>query len=212
MKHAHTFRKLALPIAALAATLALASCGTSASAVQNTNGMGGSSTATAASGAPAAGDKNEADTLFATMMIPHHAQAIEMADLALSQATDPKVKALAPKIKGAQGPEITRMSGWLTGWGAPVPSTAGGSGMSSMSGMGEQTGGMMSAQEMSDLGAATGAAFDRMWLKMMITHHEGAVSMAKDEVDQGANPEARKLAQAIIDGQSAEIAEMRSSL
>jgi uncharacterized protein (DUF305 family) len=211
----HTLRKLALPLAALAASLALASCGTSASAVQNTNGMGGSSTATAtataASGAPAAGDKNEADTLFATMMIPHHAQAIEMADLALSQATDPKVKALAPKIKGAQGPEITRMSGWLTGWGAPVPSTAGGSGMSSMSGMGEQTGGMMSAQEMSDLGAATGAAFDRMWLKMMITHHEGAVAMAKDELAQGANPEAKQLAQAIIDSQSTEIAEMRST-
>lgn len=205
-------RTLALPTAALAAALILASCGTGASAVQNTNGMGGSSTATAASGGPAAGDKNEADTLFATMMIPHHAQAIEMADLALSQATDPKVKALAPKIKGAQGPEITRMSGWLTGWGAPVPGTAGGSGMSGMSGMGEQTGGMMSAEQMTDLGAATGPAFDRMWLKMMITHHEGAVAMAKDELDQGANPEAKKLAQAVIDGQSAEIAEMRSSL
>lgn len=205
-------RTLALPTAALAAALILASCGTGASAVQNTNGMGGSSTATAASGGPAAGDKNEADTLFATMMIPHHAQAIEMADLALSQATDPKVKALAPKIKGAQGPEITRMSGWLTGWGAPVPSTAGESGMAGMPGMGEQTGGMMSAQEMTDLGAATGPAFDQMWLKMMITHHEGAVAMAKDELDQGANPEAKKLAQAVIDGQSAEIAEMRSAL
>jgi len=209
----HTLRKLALPLAALAATLALAGCGTTASAVQNTNGMSGSSTATGASGGPAVGDKNAADTLFATMMIPHHAQAIEMADLALSQAIDPKVKALASKIKGAQGPEITRMSGWLTGWGAPVPGTAGGSGMAGMPGMGEQTGGMMSAQEMTNLGAATGPAFDRMWLKMMITHHEGAVAMAKDELaDKGANPGARKLAQAIIDGQSAEIAEMRSSL
>lgn len=206
-------RTLALPTAALAAAVILASCGTGSDGVHETTGVGGaSSTATAVSGAPAAGDKNEADTLFATMMIPHHAQAIEMADLALSQATDPKVKALAPKIKGAQGPEITRMSGWLTGWGAPVPGTAGGSGMSGMSGMGEQTGGMMSAQEMADLGAATGPAFDRMWLKMMITHHEGAVAMAKDELDQGANPEAKQLAQAVIDSQSTEIAEMRSAL
>lgn len=206
-------RTLALPIAALAAAVILTSCGTGADGVRDTSGEGGSSSSpTAASGVPATGDKNEADIDFASMMIPHHAQAIEMADLALSQATDPKVKTLAPKIKGAQGPEITRMSGWLTGWGAPVPSTAGGSGMAGMPGMGEQTGGMMSAQEMGDLGAATGPAFDRMWLKMMITHHEGAVAMAKDELDQGANPEARKLAQAVIDGQSAEIAEMRSSL
>ncbi|NMM23670.1 MAG: DUF305 domain-containing protein [Phycicoccus sp.] len=206
MTHAHTFRKFALPVAALAAALALTSCGADSAAVRDTSG------AAASAGAAAVGDKNEADTLFATMMIPHHAQAVEMADLALTNATDPKVKALASKIKGAQGPEIARMSGWLTGWGEPVPGTAGGSDMSGMSGMGDETGGMMSEQQMTDLGAAKGPGFDRMWLQMMITHHEGAVAMAKDELDKGTNPEAKQLAQAIIDGQSAEIAEMRSSL
>ena len=209
----HTLRTLALPIAALTATLALTSCGTSSNGVRNTTGMGGaSSSAPVASGTPAVGDKNKDDTLFATMMIPHHAQAIAMADLALKQATDTKVMALAPKIKGAQGPEIARMSGWLTGWGAPVPGTAGGSDMSGMSGMGGETGGMMSAQQMTDLGTAKGSAFDRMWLRMMVIHHQGAVAMAKVELTQGANPEAKQLAQAIIDSQSAEIAEMSSIL
>ena len=150
--------------------------------------------------------------MFASMMIPHHAQAIAMADMALNQANDPKVKALAPKIKAAQSPEIERMSGWLTGWGAPVPGRDDGSDMSGMAGMGDQTGGMMPAQEITNLGNATGSAFDRMWLKMMVRHHQGAVDMAKTALGQGANPDARKLAKAVIDGQSSEIAEMNSIL
>jgi len=143
------------------------------------------------------------------MMIPHHNQAVEMADLAVKQATDPRVKALAPKIKAAQRPEVERMSGWLTGWGEPVPGSSGGHDMSAM---GDQTGGMMSAQEMTNLGKATGPGFDRMWLQMMVRHHQGAVKSARTEVAQGVNPESKVLAQAIIDSQSAEIAEMSSIL
>jgi len=71
---------------------------------------------------------------------------------------------------------------------------------------------MMSKGQMTDLGAATGPAFDRMFLEMMVEHHQGAVAMAKDELAQGANPEAKQLAQAIIDGQSTEIAQMKSMM
>ena len=206
----HILRTVALPTA-LAATLVLASCGNSDESGMNgitNNGPAANGTA-AANGTPATGAKNEADVVFATMMMPHHAQAIAMADMALRQATDPKVKALAAKIKEAQAPEIARMSGWLTGWGAPVPDTSGGSGMS---GMGGQAGGMMSAQEMTDLGKASGSGFDRMWLQSMTRHHEGAVDMAKTELDKGTNPDAKKLAQSIIDSQSTEINEMKSIL
>ena len=203
----HVLRTLALPTA-LAATLVLAACGTAdPSAVS-----GSTPGASAANAAPASKARNDADVEFATMMIPHHAQAISMADLALKQATDPKVKALAPNIKAAQGPEIERMSGWLTGWGAPVPGADGGSDMSGMEGMGDQTGGMMSDKEISSLNNATGAAFDRMWLQMMVKHHQGAVEMAETALHEGANPQAKKLARSIIDSQSAEIAEMKSIL
>lgn len=204
----HILRTLALP-AALAATLVLASCGTSSGDDDHgTADMNGSAAgAPGAGGPPATGAKNDADVEFATMMIPHHAQAVEMADLAIKGATDPKIKALAPKIKAAQSPEIARMSGWLTGWGAPVPGAA-----DDMSGMGGQAGGMMSAGQMADLGSATGSAFDRMWLQMMIEHHEGAVAMAKTGLAEGTNPEGKQLAQSIIDGQSGEIAEMKSIL
>jgi len=206
----HITRSLALPTA-LAAALVLSACGTA-----DTSAPRGMHPSTSATNSPAASKaKNEADVVFASMMIPHHAQAVSMADTALKQATNPKVKALASKIKEAQGPEIERMSGWLTGWGAPVPTTEDGSemsGMAGMEGMGDQTGGMMSAKEISNLNEATGAAFDRMWLLMMVKHHQGAVVMAKTALDQGTNPEAKKLAKSIIDGQSTEIAEMNSIL
>ena len=204
----HILRTVALPTA-LAATLVLASCGNSDISGMNgrtNNGPAATGTA-AANGTPATGAKNEADVVFATMMIPHHAQAIAMAETALKQGTDPKILSLAPKVKAAQSPEIARLSGWLTGWGAPVPDTAGGS---DMHGMGGQTGGMMSAQQMSDLGAARGSAFDRMWLQMMVTHHQGAVAMARTALAQGTNPDSKQLAQSIIDSQSKEIAEMNS--
>lgn len=203
----HLVRNLALP-AALAASLVLAACGSAESSASGST----KASASTASSAPVSTTKSEADVVFASMMIPHHAQAIAMADMALTQATDPKVKALAPKIKAAQGPEIKSMSGWLTRWGAPVPAANDGSEMSGMGGMGDQTGGMMSAQEMTGLKNAKGAAFDRMWLQMMVRHHQGAVVMAQTALDHGTNPDAKKLARSIIDGQSAEITEMKSIL
>ena len=203
----HNLRTIALP-ATLAATLVLAACGTA-----DTSGMSDMSpSASAAGGASSSTAKNSADVEFATMMIPHHAQAITMSDTALKQATNPDVKALASTIKAAQSPEIKLMSGWLTAWGAPVPGNDGGSDMSGMGGMGDQSGGMMSADEMAALGKATGPAFDRLWLKMMIRHHQGAVAMAKTALAKGKNPDALKLARSIITGQSAEITQMNSIL
>jgi uncharacterized protein (DUF305 family) len=197
-------RSLALP-ATLAATLVLSACGTG-----HTSDVDGSHPdASTKSGAPASKAKNEADIEFATMMVPHHTQAVAMADVALTQAADPKVKALAKRIKAAQGPEIERMSAWLTGWGEPVPGAVGGH---EMPGMAKDTGGMMSAQEMTDLGKATGSAFDRMCLQMMVRHHQGAVDVARTELAKGANPESKKFAQSIVDSQSAEIAEINSIL
>lgn len=191
-------RTLAVPTL-LVAVLAVASCGTSSG---EHSGAGNDKVS---SSSPAAGAKNEVDVDFATMMIPHHAQAIEMADLALKQATAPEVKDLASTIKGAQGPEVDRMSGWLTGWGEPVPGAGGGHDMSGSDG---PTDGMMSDQEMTDLGEASGSGFDRMWLQMMARHHEGAVDMAKTQLSKGANLESKKLAQGILDSQSSEITQM----
>lgn len=191
-------------------TLLLAGCGDSSD--HPAGGAHGSTpSATASFGPAASGPHNAADVTFATDMLPHHAQAVEMSDLALGRDTDARVQALARQIKAAQAPEIAAMSGWLTGWGAPVPELA----MTGMTGHGaEATGmnGMMSADAMTALDGAKGTDFARLYLSGMVEHHRGAVAMAETELTAGTNPEATQLAQSIIDSQNAEIATMTTLL
>lgn len=156
---------------------------------------------------PVADEHNAADIRFAQEMIPHHRQAVEMAALVPSHSTDPRVQDLAARIQQAQDPEITAMTGWLQAWGAPVPEDTGHSGMDHGS-----MPGMMTDEDMAELEAAQGTEFDRMWLQMMIAHHEGAVQMARTELAEGSNQQARTLAQQIIDTQQAEIQQMQSML
>ncbi len=126
-----------------------------------------------------------------------------MSEMATQRAGSPQVKDLAERIQAAQQPEIDQMTGFLRAWNAPVPDAN-----SPMGGMGQMdhaAGGGMP-------GMMSGDAFDRMFLQMMSTHHQGAVTMAETELKDGQNPEARKLAQRIIDDQQREITEMQSLL
>ncbi len=150
---------------------------------------------------------NGADTMFAQMMIPHHEQAIEMADMALDPATGagPDVTALAEAIAAAQDPEIAEMTALLEGWGEPVAMDEGMDHSGMMSGM-------LTVEELDALAELRGAEFDRAWLEAMIAHHEGAVDMAEDVLADGENPEVRDLAERIVAAQAAEIAEMRALL
>jgi uncharacterized protein (DUF305 family) len=150
---------------------------------------------------------NAADVTFATDMISHHRQAVTMADMAVMSATNPAVKTLAATIKAAQSPEISQMSSWLTSWGAKVPEAGMDMGMTGMS-----MPGMMTAAEMAELQAAKGAAFDKLWLQMMISHHRGAIAMAKTELSTGQSASAKKLAQSISTSQAAEVATMTKLL
>ncbi|MBJ7307881.1 MAG: DUF305 domain-containing protein [Acidimicrobiia bacterium] len=176
------------------------------------SGMSGMSSSTTIE-IPANANYNATDIGFAQGMIPHHAQAIEMADLALTNTKNPDVLVLANKIKAAQSPEIVKLSGWLRDWGQTVPSTASGSMDHDMSGMGGMMmDGMMSQADMDRLETSTGTEFDRLWIELMIQHHEGAVKMSKTEVAGGKNPDAIALAQAIISSQQAEITTMESLL
>lgn len=185
----------------LVLALALTGCGS-----DEGTGMGGmdhgSSSPSRTSGTTDAG--RSGDVMFAQMMIPHHEQAVEMADMALESSSSPEVTGLARKIKAAQGPEIATMKEWLREWGAPTAAADSGH-------MGHG-GGMMSDADMGRLESAQGAGFDRMWLTMMIEHHEGAVVMAKDVLRTTTNPDVRTMAQAIIDGQTEEIGTMKALL
>ncbi|MFI5486764.1 DUF305 domain-containing protein [Micromonospora echinaurantiaca] len=189
-----------------AATVVLALTGCAGD--HSPSGMGHDQPRSTASGASAGASAfGPADVMFAQMMIPHHQQAVEMADLAATRAADPAVKRLAGQIKAAQAPEIATMSGWLAAWGRPMPSPGG-----KMPHMDHGMPGMMSAADMARLAAVSGREFDRQFLTMMIAHHEGAITMAEDELAEGANPDAKKLAQEIITAQRAEITTMREIL
>lgn len=143
---------------------------------------------------------NQADVVFLQNMIPHHAQAIAMSQMASNQATSPQVKDLATRINTEQSPQTQQMSDLLTAWGAPTPATN--TGMGTMGGLGHgQTPAVMS-----------GALFDRMFLQMMIVHHQDAVIMSQTELVQGSNPATRNLAQQIISAQQAQINEMQALL
>ena len=155
---------------------------------------------------------NAADVTFAQSMIPHHKQAIEMARMAKTKASSAQVKDLAAKIEGAQGPEITTMTGWLKDWGKKVPADSM-SGMEGMDGMGSGSmPGMMSDADMKKLESASGANFDSMFLTMMISHHTGAIDMAKTEQQDGKNADAVALAKKVEADQAAEIDDMKSML
>ncbi|GAA2165113.1 uncharacterized protein (DUF305 family) [Humibacillus xanthopallidus] len=208
-----TIRHASNAAVSLAVALTLAACGSSDHSGGAHESMS-SATGSASVTAPAASaDHNAADVTFATDMIPHHQQAVEMADLAAERASDAQVKRLAVAIKAAQDPEIQTMSGWLSTWGQPVPSDTDGHDMSDMDhGDGATMEGMMTDEEMQRLAAASGAAFDRLWLELMIKHHMGAVAMAETATASGKNADVVALAQEIITAQKAEIATMQQLL
>jgi uncharacterized protein (DUF305 family) len=197
--------RIATVLATAVTVTTLSACGSSSS--QSSSNVPTSSMSALASGTVASGPHNSADVSFATDMIPHHSQAVEMADMAIAKASNADVKALAVKIKAAQDPEIVTMTGWLRAWNQPVPPSS----MSGMSGMSSSTGmGMMSDADMASLDRATGKAFDTMWVTMMITHHQGAVSMSKTELASGQYAGAKTLAQSIVTSQTAQIAQLQT--
>jgi uncharacterized protein (DUF305 family) len=209
---------LVLSAVALVSGLALAGCSTSASSGSSgssssnssSSGMAGmdhgSMPMTPVSAAPSSGGFNDADVMFAQMMIPHHRQAVEMSDIVLAKTgVDSRVTALAQKIKAAQQPEIDELTSWLSAWGKPAPSSS----SHSMEGMGD---GMMSSDDMAKLKAVDGSAASKLFLSQMIDHHEGAVEMAKTEASSGSDAKAVAMAKSIVETQTAEIAEMKALL
>lgn len=219
--------RVAAPIAAAVAVLALLSGCTSESpeaAARRDQVAGGTvlqpggpgepnATADAGDVAGAEPDFSESDVAFVQMMIPHHAQAIEMAKLAGEHAVDRRVKVLAERIRAGQGPEIIAMAAWLDERGIQVPSAAedplewdhsdhGHNGMH----------GMLTDAELAALADARGHAFDRLFLERMVQHHEGAVQMADDAAPESTDIRVGEMISDIAAVQIGEIDRMRDLL
>jgi len=146
---------------------------------------------------------NSADVDYARMMIAHHTQALEMTELAPDRAESTQVRKLAERIAAAQGPEIDVMEAWLEQHGKPA--TDEDHEHHAMPGMATET-------QLSNLRAARGKAFDQLFLTLMITHHEGAITMAADAKSQGNNVKIEEMADDVIAQQTSEITRMRRML
>jgi uncharacterized protein (DUF305 family) len=211
-------RALALSIAL---SLASAACGGDDTTATSPAGGGTPSTGgtaapgtsgTAGASESVRGVHNAADVEFAQLMIVHHRGALEMAEMAVERAQSEEVVSLAEQVLAAQGPEIDAMTGWLKAWGEPVPE---GTSTERMHHGGMDHGGMpgmMTEEQMSQLMAAEGAAFDRMFLEMMTEHHRGAIEMALTEQAEGESPQAVALAEQVESSQMREIEEMQQLL
>ncbi|GAA0380123.1 lipoprotein [Acrocarpospora corrugata] len=141
-----------------------------------------------------------ADVRFAEMMIPHHRQALEMAGLVPDRTADARITALARRVEAAQRPEIAVLTSWLTALGrAAAHDHPDGYGMATL-------------PEMNTLRTSRDAAFDRLFLTLMIKHHEGALTMAAEELRDGHDRLMRILATDVARGQRIEIARMRDLL
>ena len=149
----------------------------------------------------------EADVRFMQGMIAHHAQAIHMSRLAAERGTNPRLLRFARKIDQSQAGEIVLMQQWLRANGQFAPDTSAWRGMSMH--------GMLTTAELAQLESARGTAFDRLFLALMIRHHEGALRMVADLL---ASPRAAQdvdvsvLANDVETTQTAEIGLMRQLL
>ena len=149
---------------------------------------------------------NADDVAFATNMIPHHQQAVELSALVPERSTNADVIALAQKISAAQQPEIEVMKVFVVQWNQNPESGSG------HGGHGNTMQGMVDDATMTKLKSLNGAAFDKLWLDSMISHHQGAIEMAKAEIANGDNVDAKALAKNIVTTQEAEIGQMKQML
>jgi len=159
----------------------------------------------------------EADVAFLVRMVPHHEQALAMAELAPDRASDERVRGLASRIADVQRAEIDVYTRWLSDHGLgpdgrPDERAAGEHGEDhgdhDTSGMP----GMATEADLSGLGAARGTDFDRLWLTLMIAHHQGALDMAAERERSGVNTGVDELAADVAVTQLDEISTMQAVL
>lgn len=219
-------RYASIATVALASALALTGCAgggetapeatTSASAAtQDSNTATTPSSETTSTGEAISAEHNDADVMFAQMMIPHHQQAVDMSETLRAKEDIPQnVRDFAQKVIDSQGPEIDQLNAMLTAWGEePTTGESGGTeGMDHGSGSDSSMDGMMTEEDMQQLEAAQGTEAARLYLEQMTTHHRGAIDMAQDEINNGQNPQAVEMARRIVTDQQAEVQEMEQML
>lgn len=167
-------------------------------------------------GAAGQSSYNDADVAFVRAMIPHHAQALEMSALAPRNEAGPRVRALAERIRAAQAPEIHSLVGWLETRGLDRAGASPGGhhqgGHAASGHNAHRMPGMLTKKQMNTLAAAHGRQFDRLYLRLMTRHHEGAVTMARNLREEGTEVTLQEMADDIAVTQQDEISILRKLL
>lgn len=184
-------------------------------------------------GSPGTPGTDSIDAGFARDMHAHHIQAVQMSLLVSERSRDPQLRTLARDILLTQQQQAGQMYGWLQQWNLAQSSSrpamtwlphgatdmaATGHGTASSSSPGQESEsatlmpGMASAQELDRLRQSTGTEADRIYLQMVIPHHQGGVLMAGVAVDKAGDPDVRRLAQTIVDSQTAELTVLEEML
>ena len=154
---------------------------------------------------------DSAEAGFARDMAVHHAQAVEMSEIIRDKTENDRIKTLATDITLTQQAQIGQMQGWLNLWGLPLAGTEPTMGWMGMSTEGRMPG-MASPGEINRLRDLPPEEADRLFLQLMIPHHEAAVPMSNAVLERTSNPAVERLANAIVASQEAEIEVMQTLL
>ncbi|TDE22677.1 DUF305 domain-containing protein [Actinomadura sp. 6K520] len=171
-------------------------------------GRPGEANKTQVAGPSKPAEPTAAEVTFVQMMIPHHAQALEMSALAPDRAADEKVRSLASRIDTAQKVEIAAMKSWLKQHPNAVLKAHG----RNHGGQHADMPGMATPEQLKRLREARGEAFDKLYLDLMIIHHQGALTMVKDVLYKGNDVTVQQLARDVESTQLAEIGRMQDIL
>jgi uncharacterized protein (DUF305 family) len=187
-------RSIGIAVIAVAVSLGSVACGSTSTST------GADLSDPNASTIPAEAPFNSADLEFVRGMLPHHEQAITMADAVIAKSSYLLVVEFGTTIRATQSSEVEQLRGWLVNWNEPEsdPSM---SGSMDMPGMNKES----FDADMARLGKTAHREYARLWLDLMIEHHRGALAMARTEVDSGKNPDVIALAQTILATQQQEI-------
>ncbi|MDY6995313.1 MAG: DUF305 domain-containing protein [Actinomycetota bacterium] len=202
-------RRAVAALAASAVAAVLTACGSPAESAENAQADGPQLEAPVITGEPAG--YNAADVAFASSMVPHHKQAVELATMAPEHTDNPAVLAVADQIAATQVPEINILNVFLVQWNENPEIGSGGHAGHGQSMQGSMQGTVDDAT-LARLESLQGPEFDTLWLESMISHHQGAIQMAEAEVADGENVDAVAMAEMMVSTQQAEIEQMRQIL
>ncbi|GAA4036978.1 hypothetical protein GCM10022281_16960 [Sphingomonas rosea] len=153
------------------------------------------------------------DVTYLQNMIPHHAQATAMTALVPSRTNRPEIVTVAKRIDATQADEIAYMKKWLADRGQPAEGEHAMHMMHDASMMASM--GMATPAQMSELAAAKGVAFERLFLTRMITHHQGAIRMTEELLQRGgsaADPGLNEFINDLLKEQKEEVKRMTTLL